>query len=78
MSADVLFGIAIAPTIAPWPEAADLSADLEAFYVKVRDSAQTSLKASVSDTAAYKLAAKRMAKLLAALPALDARAAETS
>ena len=76
MSADVVFGLAVAPTVAGWPAAADLSSDLERFYAKVRDSAQTSLKASVSNSAAYKAAGKRMAKLLAALPALEARSAE--
>ena len=76
MSADVMFGIGVAPAIAPWPEAADLSADLGSLYASIRDSSQSSLKASVSDTAAYKSAAKRMAKLLAKVPALDARAAE--
>ena len=76
VSADVLFGVDIAPSIAPWPDAAGLSADLGTFYVSVRDSAQAGLKPSVSDTNAYKAAAKRMAKLLARLPVLDARAAE--
>jgi len=76
MSADVVFGLAVAPTVAGWPEAADLSSDLERFYAKVRDAAQASLKASVSNGAAYKAAGKRMAKLLAALPALEARSAE--
>jgi hypothetical protein len=76
VSADVLFGVAIAPSIAPWPDAAGLSSDLSSFYVAVRDSAQKSLKPSVSDTSAYKAAGKRMAKLLSKLDALDARAAE--
>jgi hypothetical protein len=75
-SADVLFGIDIAPSIAPWPEAADLSADLGTFYAAVRDTAQAGLKRSVSETAAYKTAAKRMVKLLATLPGLEARADE--
>ena len=76
VSADVLFGVDIAPSIAPWPEAADLSADLGTFYVSVRDSAQAGLKPSVSDTRAYQAAGKRMAKLLSRLSALDARSAE--
>lgn len=76
VSADVLFGVDIAPSIAPWPEAAGLSSDLSALYVAVRDSAQSSLKPSVSETNAYKAAGKRMAKLLSKLDALDARAAE--
>ena len=75
MSADVLFGIDIAPSIAPWTEATGLSSDLGAFYAAVRDTAQAGLKASVSNTSAYKTAGKRMAKVLSALPKLDARAA---
>ena len=75
MSADVLFGIDIAPSIAPWTEATDLSSDLGTFYASVRDTAQAGLKASVSNTGAYKAAGKRMAKVLSALPKLDARAA---
>ena len=60
-----------------WPEAADLSADLE--HVLRRRSATPRRPASSHRSrtrAAYKAAGKRMAKLLAALPALDARAAE--
>ena len=74
MSADVLFGIDIAPSIAPWTEATDLSSDLGTFYAAVRDTAQAGLKRRVN-TGAYKAAAKRMAKVLSALPKLDARAA---
>ncbi len=76
MSADVLFGVYIAPSIAPWPEAAALSADLGSFYARVRDASQASLKASVSNTTAYRAAGKRMVALLAKLPALDTRADE--
>jgi hypothetical protein len=76
VSSDVIFGIAVAPTIAPWPAAADLSTDLASFYAKVRDAAQSGLKASVSDSPAYRLAGKRMAALLKKLTSLEARANE--
>ncbi|HVQ22237.1 MAG TPA: zinc ribbon domain-containing protein [Candidatus Saccharimonadia bacterium] len=76
VSSDVMFGIAVAPTIAPWPAAADLSGDLGSFYAKVRDTAQAGLKTSVSDSSAYRLAGKRMAALLKKVATLEARANE--
>jgi hypothetical protein len=74
LNTDATFGVDLAPAIAPWPEAAELSRDLGSFYQSVRDSARSSLKTSVSDTAAYRAAGKRMVTLLAKLDALDASA----
>lgn len=74
LNTDATFGVDLAPAIAPWPAAAELSYDLGSFYRAVRDSARSSLRTSVSDTAAYRAAGKRMANLLAKLPALDATA----
>lgn len=75
LNTDATFGVDLAPTIAPWTDAAKLSYDLGSFYRAVRDSSQASLRASVSDDKAYRAAGKRMVTLLAKLPALDATAA---
>jgi hypothetical protein len=74
VNSDATFGVDLAPSIAQWHEAAKLSNDLGSFYRAVRDSALSSLTRSVSDTAAYRNAGKRMYTLLAKLPALDATA----
>ena len=72
---DASFGVGLAPAIEPWPAAAVLSNDLGTFYAAIRDSAQSSLRVSVSNAKAYRAAGKRMAALLARLPKLDATAA---
>lgn len=74
LNSDATFGVDLAPTIAGWHEAAKLSNDLGSFYRAVRDSARSSLRATLSDTAAYRASGKRMYTLLAKLPALDATA----
>lgn len=75
LNSDATFGVDLAPTIAPWRDAATLSNDLGSFYRAVRDSSQASLRASVSDARAYRAAGKRMLTLLGKLPALNATAA---
>jgi hypothetical protein len=76
VNTDALFGFDLAPSIAPWPAAAKVSADLQTFYGSVRDSAQSGLRASVSNAKAYRAAGKRMLALLARLTVLDAAAAK--
>lgn len=75
LNTDASFGVGLAPAIAPWSDAAKLSYDLGSFYRAVRDSSEASLRASVSDSKAYRAGGKRMITLLAKLTALDATAA---
>jgi len=72
---DASFGVGLAPAVEPWPAAAVLSTDLGSFYAAVRDSAQSSLRVSMSNAKAYRSAGQRMASLLTRLPKLDATAA---
>lgn len=75
LNSDATFGVDLAPTIAPWTDAAKLANGLGSFYRAVRDSSQASLRSSVSNDKAYRAAGKRMLTLLGKLPALDASAA---
>jgi hypothetical protein len=55
--------------LADWQAAAPLRAQLQAFYLSVRQSARDSLGVSMKNAAKYKLGARRMINLLASVPA---------
>jgi len=72
LAADAQFGATLAPQLEKWPLADPLGTALGSFYESIRTTAREGLAASLANTAAYKIAAKRMVAAFAALPAIDA------
>lgn len=64
IAADAALGSEQVDRLAGWPAASPLRAQLTDFYLAVRQSARDALGVSMENGAKYKLAAKRMIKLL--------------
>ena len=76
LSADAAFGTRLAPEVARWDQASDVSGQLDAFYAGITAAAKDGLAASLQNTAAYISAAKDMRKAVAALVPLDTASRE--
>lgn len=72
IAADAALGSDQVDRLAGWQAAAPLRAQLHEFYLAVRQSARDALGVSMENGAKYKLAAKRMIKLLGSIPATRA------
>ena len=72
LAADAALGIDLTDRLAPWRDAAVVTADLETFYRRMADSATTSLRLSLDDTAGYRRAGAQMLTVLGGLRAVDA------
>ncbi|MEA2610433.1 MAG: hypothetical protein QOG32_159 [Chloroflexota bacterium] len=72
LAADAALGIDLTDRLAPWRDAAVVTTELETFYRKMADSATTSLRLSLDDTAGYRRAGAQMLTVLGGLRAVDA------
>lgn len=66
-------GVDLSERLGAWPAASGLSADLGQFYAQARAAAKRGLAASMSNRAAYRVAAIEVLGILGSLNALDAR-----
>ncbi|MDH4143307.1 MAG: hypothetical protein OEV61_11905 [Chloroflexota bacterium] len=75
LAATAAFGDRIAPDVAGWPAATDVSADLVELYAAVGRTARAGLAASLTNTGAYVDAGRAMLAITGDMAALDAAAA---
>lgn len=68
IAADAAWGSDNIDRLAGWPAAAPLRAQLDGFYQDLRKTARDALGVSIKDSAKYKSYAKRLIKILAAIP----------
>ena len=78
IAADAASGADIVTRIVFWKEAAELKAELQAFYASVRSTAREGLAASVNNPKAYQAAARQMLVVLAGVSAVDAQTQEVA
>jgi hypothetical protein len=74
LSATAAFGDRIAPDVAAWAAAGEVSSGFEAFYDAVGSTARDGLASSLQNRAAYVRAGRAMLAVMGRLPALDAAA----
>jgi hypothetical protein len=71
LAADALLGTDQAGRIAPWAEAKDVTARLDAFYEAMSTTALDGLQASLTNNAAYRAAGAKMLTVLGSLGEVD-------
>lgn len=76
IAADAAWGSDNIDRLAGWPAAAPLRAQLDGFYQDLRKTARDALGVSIKDSAKYKAYAKRLIKILAAIPTTRAAMAQ--
>jgi hypothetical protein len=72
LAADAALGIDLTSRLTPWTEARDVQVQLDGFYRAMADTAKTGLRASLTDTAAYKKAGANMLTVIEQLGGVDA------
>ena len=72
LAADAALGIDLTARLATWRDAGPAMADLNDFYRTMAESARVALRASPTDTAAYRKAGGQMLTVLAGLGSVDA------
>jgi cell division GTPase FtsZ len=72
LAADAALGSDLSGRLSPWPEARDVQAQLDSFYQAMAETAKTGLRASLTDTAAYRKAGAAMLVVIKQLDDVDA------
>jgi len=76
LAADAALGIDLASRLAPWTDAAQVQSGLDDFYRAMAQEARAGLRASLSDTGAYRKAGTRMLTVLSTMGSVDSKSRE--
>ncbi len=72
LAADAALGMDLTARLTPWTDAHDVQTQLDTFYRAMADTAKAGLRASLTDTAAYRKAGAAMLTVVEDLAAVDA------